>query len=83
MKNLKANGAWINAGFFVMEPKMLDYLYDDTTVLEREPLETIANQGQLVTYKHHGFWQPMDTLRDKNLLEELWRNGNAPWKVWS
>ncbi len=79
----KGDGAWINAGFFVMEPKMLDYLYDDTTVLEREPLETIANQGQLVTYKHHGFWQPMDTLRDKNLLEELWRNGNAPWKVWS
>jgi glucose-1-phosphate cytidylyltransferase len=79
----KGDGAWINAGFFVMESTMLDYLHDDTTVLEREPLEAIANQGQLVTFKHHGFWQPMDTMRDRNLLEELWRSGNAPWKVWS
>ena len=76
------DGAWISAGFFVMEPQVFDYLKDDQTILEREPLETMAGLGQLVTYKHRGFWQPMDTLRDRTLLEELWRTGHAPWKVW-
>ena len=78
----KGDGAWINAGFFVMEPKVFDYIADDRTILEKEPLENLASGEELVTYKHNGFWQPMDTLRDKNHLEELWRSGNAPWKVW-
>lgn len=78
----KGDGAWINAGFFVMEPKVFDYIKDDATVLERDPLENLASDGQLVAYKHPGFWQPMDTLRDKNHLEELWKSGKAPWKVW-
>lgn len=78
----KGDGAWINAGFFVMEPKIFDYIEGDKTILEREPLENIAKEGQLVAYKHEGFWQPMDTLRDKNQLEDLWKEGKAPWKVW-
>ena len=79
----KGDGAWINAGFFVMEPKVFDYIADDATILEKEPLENLAKDGQLVAYKHSGFWQPMDTLRDKNHLEELWKAGKAPWKVWA
>jgi len=78
----KGDGAWVNSGFFVMEPKIFDYLKDDSTILEREPLENLARDGQLVAYKHSGFWQPMDTLRDKNHLEELWKSGKALWKVW-
>lgn len=78
----KGDGAWINAGFFVMEPKIFDYIENDDTILEKEPLEYIARDGELITYKHEGFWQPMDTLRDKHLLEELWKSGMAPWKVW-
>lgn len=78
----KGDGAWINAGFFVMEPKVFDYIADDRTILEKEPLENLASGEELVAYKHNGFWQPMDTLRDKNHLEELWKSGNAPWKVW-
>lgn len=78
----KGDGAWINAGFFVMEPKVFDYIADDRTFLEKEPLENLASSEELVAYKHNGFWQPMDTLRDKNYLEELWKSGNAPWKVW-
>ena len=78
----KGDGAMINGGFFVFTPDVLDLLIDDTTVLEREPLETLANQGHLVAFQHTGFWQPMDTLRDKNLLEELWASGRAPWKTW-
>lgn len=78
----KGDGYWINAGFFVMEPGVFSYLKDDETVLEREPLQNLAKDDQLVAYKHPGFWQPMDTLRDKNLLEELWESDNAPWKVW-
>jgi len=73
---------WINGGFFVMEPEVFALLEGDETVLEREPLETLADNGQLGAFKHRGFWQPMDTLRDKNHLEALWRSGNAPWKVW-
>jgi len=73
---------WINGGFFVLEPSIFDVLEDDLTVWERKPLTTLASKGQLMAYKHSGFWQPVDTLREKNLLEELWRSGKAPWKVW-
>jgi glucose-1-phosphate cytidylyltransferase len=76
------DGAWINGGFFVLEPKILDRIAGDETFFEKEPLEGLAKEGQLVAYKHHGFWQPMDTLRDKNHLEKLWDSGKAPWKVW-
>ncbi|MBT2290155.1 glucose-1-phosphate cytidylyltransferase [Paenibacillus albidus] len=71
---------WINGGFFVLEPAIFDYIENDKTIWEREPLETLAANGQLMAYKHTGFWHPMDTLRDKNYLEELWGNGSAPWK---
>lgn len=73
---------WINGGFFVFEPGIFDYLTGDQTVLEREPLERLAADRQLVAYRHSGFWQPMDTLRDKIFLETLWADGRAPWKVW-
>ncbi len=76
------DGAWINAGFFVFEPGVFDYIKDDATMLEQEPLDALARDGQLVAYRHRDFWQPMDTLRDKNLLERLWQSGQAPWKVW-
>ncbi|MEN6414747.1 MAG: glucose-1-phosphate cytidylyltransferase [Veillonellales bacterium] len=78
----KGDGAWINAGFFVMQPEAFNYIGDDSTILEREPLENLAKDKQLVAYRHGGFWQPMDTLRDKNQLEELWQTNKAPWKVW-
>lgn len=78
----KEEGGWINGGFMVLEPRIMDYLQDDTTVLEKYPLETLATEGELVAYQHHGFWQCMDTLRDKELLESLLKSGNAPWKVW-
>lgn len=78
----KGDGSWVNGGFFVMQPEVLDYIEDDSTVLEKEPLEGLARDRQLVAYKHSGFWQPMDTLRDKNYLEELWKSDSAPWKVW-
>jgi glucose-1-phosphate cytidylyltransferase len=78
----KGDGAWINGGFFVLEPGVFDYIHSDETVWEREPLENLAKDIQLVAYTHTGFWQPMDTLRDKNQLEELWKSGKAPWKVW-
>ena len=73
---------WINGGFFVFEPEVFDYLEDDQTILERDPLEGLARDDQLVAYKHGDFWQPMDTLRDKRLLESLWSEGKAPWKIW-
>jgi glucose-1-phosphate cytidylyltransferase len=76
------DGAWINGGFFVLSPAVLGLIEGDTTVWEREPLEHLANDGELLAYKHHGFWQPMDTLREKNYLEGLWASGKAPWKVW-
>lgn len=76
------DGQWINAGFFVFEPGIFDYLGGDDTVLEREPLERLTRDNSLVAYRHHGFWQPMDTLRDKTYLEQLWESGQAPWKVW-
>jgi glucose-1-phosphate cytidylyltransferase len=74
--------AWINGGFFVVEPKALDYITEDSTVWEREPLEIMAKTGMLAAYKHVGFWHPVDTLRDKNYLDELYMKGNAPWKIW-
>jgi glucose-1-phosphate cytidylyltransferase len=75
-------GAYVNGGFFVCEPQVFDYIADDSTVWERESLEQLARAGQLSAFRHDGFWQPMDTLRDKNYLEELWRSNRAPWKVW-
>ena len=78
----KGDGSWINGGFFVLSPQVIDYLKDDQTVWEREPLQTLAREGQLSSYIHRGFWQPMDTLRDKIYLDELWNSGNAPWKIW-
>lgn len=76
------DGDWINGGFFVLEPEVLDLIEGDSSVWEREPLEKLAMEDNLVAYKHHGFWQPMDTLRDKMLLENLWETGRAPWKKW-
>lgn len=74
---------WINGAFFVLEPGVLDYIEGDQTQWEREPLEQLAKDGQLMAYRHYSFWQCMDTLRDKKLLQELWDEGNAPWKVWT
>ena len=74
--------SWINGGFFVFEPEIFDYLQDDSTVLERIPLETLAKEQKLTAFKHDGFWHPMDTLRDKKHLEDLWTSEKAPWKIW-
>jgi len=74
--------AMINGGFFVLSPRVLDLIQGDSTVWEQEPLRRLAEQGELMAYEHQGFWQPMDTLREKNLLEDLWANGKAPWKKW-
>lgn len=76
------DGSWINGGFFVLEPKVFEFLTDDSTVFEKEPLERMAADGQLAAYRHHDFWYAMDTLRDKHHLEALWQSGKAPWKVW-
>jgi len=81
-EKVKGDGSWVNAGFFVLEPDVFGYLQDDATVFENEPLERLAADRQLMSYKHEGFWQPMDTLRDKNLLETLWKSQKAPWKLW-
>ena len=78
----RSDTGWINGGFMVLSHKVLDYIEDDTITFEREPLERLAYEGELVNYKHHGFWQCMDTLRDKQKLDELWDTGRAPWKVW-
>jgi glucose-1-phosphate cytidylyltransferase len=78
----KGDGGWINGGFFVLSPRVLDTIAGDATVWEREPLESLAHDGDLAAHFHRGFWQPMDTLRDKNHLEELWSAGKPPWKVW-
>lgn len=75
-------GGWINGGFFVLSPRVMDYIEGDGTTWERQPLEKLASEGQLSAFKHEGFWRPMDTLRDKVVLEELWASGKAPWKVW-
>ncbi|MBT8562109.1 glucose-1-phosphate cytidylyltransferase [Polynucleobacter paneuropaeus] len=76
------DGAWINGGFFVLEPSVIDLIEGDATIWEQGPLRSLAAQGQLAAYKHEGFWQAMDTLREKNLLEDLWFSGKAPWKSW-
>jgi glucose-1-phosphate cytidylyltransferase len=82
MEKPQGDGRWVNGGFFVLSPKVGDYLVDDETIWEREPMERLARENQVSAYKHTGFWQPMDTLHDKNLLEDLWSSGTAPWKVW-
>lgn len=78
----RGDGSKINGGFFVLSPSVIDYIEDDQTIWEAGPLERLAREGELAAFEHEGFWQPMDTLRDKNLLEELWASGNAPWKRW-
>ena len=78
----KNDVGYINGGYMVLEPGIFDYISDDSTTFEREPMESIAREGQLMAFKHNGFWQCMDTLRDREKLEKLWANGNAPWKVW-
>ena len=75
-------GAWINGGFFVLEPEVIDLIEGDSTVWEKEPLETLADSNNLAAFRHHGFWQPMDTLRDKNVLENYWSQDSPPWKIW-
>ena len=79
----QGDGSWINGGFFVLDPSVIDLVDGDQCTWEQEPLQSLAQSGQLSAYHHEGFWQPMDTLRDKNLLEDLWRAGKAPWKVWA
>lgn len=79
----KPDSDWVNGGFFVMSPKVIDYIKDDTTIWEQEPMKTIVEKGQMQAYFHKGFWQPMDTLREKILLENLWNKHIAPWKIWS
>ena len=76
------DGSWINGGFFVLSPKVIDTIKGDDAIWERAPMEALAAKGDLLAYFHRGFWQPMDTLRDKNLLEELWAGNKAPWKIW-
>ena len=76
------DGGWVNGGFFVLSPKVMDYIDDDSSVWEQGPMEQLAKEGQLSAYKHTGTWQCMDTLRDKQMLEELWESGKAPWKIW-
>ncbi|WP_152397010.1 glucose-1-phosphate cytidylyltransferase [Paenibacillus guangzhouensis] len=78
----KGDGGWINAGFFVLQPEVFDYIEGKHTSFEKEPLASLVNDQQLVAYKHHGFWHPMDTMRDKNILENLWNTGQAAWKKW-
>jgi glucose-1-phosphate cytidylyltransferase len=79
----EGDGGWINGGFFVLHPKVIDYIDGDSTVWEREPMERLAREGQLSAYLHAGFWHPVDTLRDKRELEDLWASGKAPWKSWT
>ena len=78
-----AGEAWINGAFFVLEPRVFDYIEGDDTQFEREPLERLARDGELMAYQHNGFWQCMDTMRDKVRLESLWAGGDAPWKLWT
>lgn len=78
----KGDGGWINGGFFVLSPECLKYIDGDQSSWEGAPLTQLARDGQLMAFKHAGFWQPMDTLREKNMLEDLWQSGKAPWRVW-
>jgi glucose-1-phosphate cytidylyltransferase len=79
----EASEGWINGGFFVLHRHVIDYINDDTTVWEREPVERLTREGELMGYRHYGFWSCMDTLKEKNMLEEIWASGNAPWKIWA
>ncbi len=81
-EKLKGDGGWINGGFFVLSPKVLDYIEDDRSIWEQDPMQNLARENQMSCYFHEGFWQPMDTLREKHLLEELWQKKQAPWKMW-
>jgi len=84
IEKLKGDGNWINAGFFVCEPEVFDYIDNETdSIFEQDPLKNLAKDGKMYTYKHTGFWKPMDTLRDKRELEKLWNSGKAPWKIWN
>ena len=83
MEKPRGDGAMINGGYFVLSPRVLAYLEDDATVWEQQPLQRLAEEGQLMAFEHQGFWHPMDTLRDKNFLESLWASGKAPWKTWA
>jgi glucose-1-phosphate cytidylyltransferase len=78
----QGDGGWVSGGFFVLSPAVLDYIDGDDTVWERAPMQRLANEGQMAAFLHRGFWQPMDTLRDRTYLEELWGGARAPWKVW-
>ena len=82
MEKPQGDGAWINGGFFVLDRKVLDRIHGDDSVFEQEPMRSLSADGQLEAWRHTGFWQPMDTLRDKHVLEELWASGKAPWKSW-
>jgi glucose-1-phosphate cytidylyltransferase len=82
MRETAGGEGWINGGFFVLEPEVLDLIGGDDTLWELDPLNTLAARGELMAFRHAGFWQPMDTLREKRLLEELWQSGKAPWKCW-
>jgi glucose-1-phosphate cytidylyltransferase len=83
MEKPKGDGGMINGGFFVLSPKVLSTIEGDHTIWEQEPLNKLAQEGELMAWEHHGFWQPMDTLRDKHMLEDLWTSGRAPWKMWT
>ena len=78
----EGDGAWINGGYFVLSPKVIERIEGDDTTWEQEPLKSLASDGELMSFKHDGFWQPMDTLRERSLLNKLWDRGKAPWKVW-
>ncbi len=78
----QGDGTWINGGFFVLEPEVIDYIDSDSQSWEQQPMKKLAQKGELAAYRHNGFWHPMDTLRDKNVLEDMWNKGKAPWKVW-
>ena len=82
MEKPEGDGAWVNGGFFVLEPEVVNYIADDSTVWEREPLERLAHEGNLAAFRHHGFWHPMDTLRDRMTLEAEWASGSPAWRVW-
>ena len=82
MEKPKGDGAWINGGFFVCQPEVMDYIEGDSTIFEREPIENLAKEDQLQAFKHDGFWHSMDTLRDRNRLDSMWSEGKAPWKIW-
>ena len=81
-KKTKGDGAWINGGFFVCQPEVFQYIAGDSTIWEKDPMEKLAELGQMAAFKHEGFWKPMDTLRDKIELEESWASNNAQWKLW-